>query len=366
MKKVLMLTGVYWDETLQRHQQFAEYLVKNGFQVYFIEHIVSSKFNLKAVLQRFFKGRKNDKFNANPKSKGIHLYSPNFLFPGSGCFDIYNKYRVSELIEKTGSEFDLVINYLPISTTRYIIEAINYKKLIYDCVRNFKAWGGYYSSIEKEEEWLINNSDTIFTDSAFLTDAMKQRTSKKVVQFMPIANNLWLSGCVERKIHSISKIAYFGSYGSHIDTETLRHLVEHKIELHVWGELVEQPSFPFIYHGFCTDLSLLANEITTTVDAIIIPYKGNMDGVIPAKLIQCMTSGLPVVVSSFYDTNVLSDLLYVYRTQEEALMYISKFQNSEFSIKLEKIKKFTRDLTEGQQLQDFSKKMNDLCLTQEE
>lgn len=58
MKKALFLTGIYWDETFQRHQQFAEYLADNGYTVYFVEHIVSSKFKINTLLERIVNNAK--------------------------------------------------------------------------------------------------------------------------------------------------------------------------------------------------------------------------------------------------------------------------------------------------------------------
>lgn len=131
MKKTLMLTGIYWDETLQRHQQFAEYLLLSGYQVFFVEHIISSKFTLNKTITGLLNYNKETFRKHNKKPENICTINPNFLFP-TGLFALINKYKTKKFLKEVGREFDLVFNYLPISTTRYIIEQISYHTLIYD------------------------------------------------------------------------------------------------------------------------------------------------------------------------------------------------------------------------------------------
>ena len=239
MKKALILSGIYWDEPLQRHQQFAKYLSDCGFEVVFVERIMSSRFEfskfIDVVKKRLFKEGEYSQKNKNAKSKKIKIFDYKFVNPEENIFRWLNEKKVDELIRENGDKFDLVINYLPINTTRMIIDKIKYKMLIYDCVRNFAEWKGYRSSVIKEEEWLIEKCDKIFTDSFFLTDNMKEKSNKEVVQFLPIANDAWLQGCKEKKVSYIKNIAYFGSVENHIDIDTLKELHENGFNVHFWG-----------------------------------------------------------------------------------------------------------------------------------
>lgn len=349
-----MLTGIYWNETYQRHQQFAEYLAKAGYKVDFVEHIVSSKFNFNVLIKRLLYRGNTANSKENSRDKNIKCISSKFVFPGSGVFKLYNKWAAKKLLIDLEDTYDIVINYLPLYTTRYIIEKVRYKKLIYDCVRNFEGWGRYYGDLIDEEAKLIKIADKIFTDSYFLTDNMAVKAPEKVVQFLPIANNKWLAGCIHKKTpEQIKDIAYFGTFSYHIDVAILSLLASNRFKIHIWGELAEHPNFEYIYHGYENDLTKLATDIIDNTDAIIIPYQGVMDGVIPAKMIQCLSSGLPVFISSFYDSNKLREYQYVYKNGEQLLNMLSSYSPVEYKQKQEKINQYIKCLTEGDQYHKF-------------
>ena len=348
MKKALILSGIYWNDSLQRHQQFATYLSKLGYEVYFIEHIISSKFSLKKALKKFSSKNNGEKIINSIPNK-INVVNMRFLNPEGGLFSLINKYKITKLINSIGTEFDITINYLPINTTRWILEKINTKKIIYDCVRNFENWPGYRKDILEEEKILIKKSDAIFTDSYFLTEKFK-RTKKKIFQFLPIANDRWNEGCsISKEIINIKNIGYFGSVGSHLDIEIFKTLVKKGYKLHIWGILEENINIDYIYHGYFNDLSKLSADIMKNVDAIILPYPKTMDGVIPAKILQCLKTFLPIFIGTFYDSKKLNDFLYVYESKNELLEKIRNFNNDEFLIRKNKIKKFIGDKNESNQ-----------------
>ena len=356
-KKALMLTGIYWNETYQRHHQFAEYLIKAGYDVYFVEHIVSSKLSFKRIFVHFC--RKN-KFptSGNVKHRNLVLVPSKFLFPEKGLISWFNKHVAEGLIKKIGADFDVVINYLPVSSTRYVIDIVQTKLLIYDCVRYFrsKSWN-YDDSIIEEEKWLVNRCDKIFTDSFFLTDYITKLSGKQPIQFLPIANEEWMKGCVSKnQSKEIKSIGYFGTISNGLSAEVLGMLTEMDIAIHLWGKI--QPgldfNFPYEYHGYQSDQRLLASEIVEKVDAIIIPYKNNMDGVIPAKLVQCLATGLPLFVCNFYDSEYLKDYMYVYHNTEELKSMLLNFSTEIFQEMQARAYAFIAPLTEQRQYQDFT------------
>lgn len=354
MKKVLMLTGIYWSEPIQRHQQFAEYFVNMGYQVTFVEHIVSSRFSFKVnvldLIDVIRKKRIQTKsYNIIPE--GVNLVTSKLLFPGQGIWSLINKFVANKLLRQLDRKYDIIINYLPISTTRYLLQNLSYKTLVYDCVRNFEGWDGrYYKSTVLEEIELVNMSDKIFTDSYFLTHKMQKLTNKPISQFLPIANDNWIKGCTERKkVSKIKNIAYFGSVGNHLDMNIFSLLDNNGINIHIWGGVSDDCAFKYVNHGYQNDLSILAKEIIHYSDAIIIPYKGNMDGVIPAKLTQSLTTKLPVFVCDFYDSRYLQKYIYVYSDGNDLIQQISDFNSGDFDEKLSAIDGFVKNLTEENQ-----------------
>lgn len=361
MKKALLLSGIYWNDTYQRHQQFAKYLVKAGYEVVFVEHIISSKFTTQKLKKVLFRKLLNKTSKVNIKedlSKHITLVNQGFINPMGGVFKLINIVKVKQLVNKIKkmgiNKFDLVINYLPIYTTRYIISYFSYDNLIYDCVRDFINWGDSCKNIEYEEKWLVHKANYVFTDSYYLTEKQKKMHTYNIKQFLPVVDNMWILGCKNIKIpEKINKIGYFGSFDLHIDTEILEQLCEAGYEIHFWGKEGVNISSKIVNHGFYTNLALLATDIIAKVDAIIIPYKGNMDGVIPAKIMQALFTRLPVYISSFYDSKVLEKFLYVYETSEELLLHLHNYDKESHIYKQKETERFLSDKHEDDQYEKF-------------
>ncbi len=331
MKRALILSGIYWNEPFQRHQQFSCYLNHMGYEVFFLERIMSSKFSVSkfwnVIGRRLLKtGEYSDLKIKNELPEGIKPIDYRFINPENGIFKIYNAWKINEFIAEYGSKFNIIINYLPINTTRMIIEQLDYDFLVYDCVRNFSGWGNYRKDILDEEKLLIKKSDIVFTDSFFLTDYMKQY-QKQTIQFLPVASRKWVEGCQRRKIPKIEHFAYFGSIEKHIDVNLLNSLANAGYIIHIWGVKGVNLGFKYMDHGYESDLRRLAYQITSIADAIILPYKGNMDGVIPAKLLQCLSTYMPIFISKFYDSICLKDYLYVYTDFQNLISLINDYND---------------------------------------
>lgn len=319
-KKALILSGVSWNTTLQRHHKIALWLKNIGYDVYFIESIPSSSFTLKKVFSKvknkFIKSTSVNNF------KTVKVFNFKFL-PPNYIFNHYNSYKVNKMLKKIGNSFDVVINYLPIYTTKTIIDYIVYNKLIYDCVRDFENWGGYPRNIKKYENLLKEKSNIIMTDSFYLTN------KHNGIQFLPSLSEeqLKIFNSNKKTINKIKKIVYFGQIDTHIDVNVLE-AISKEYELHIIGNSNIALKFEYIDHGFISNKEQLALKLKE-FDAIIIPYKGNMDGVIPAKLMESLASGMPVYISSFYDSEKLSKYCYVYHSIDELMSLLKNYKKNE-------------------------------------
>lgn len=342
MKKILILSGINWNDTLQRHQRIAKFLANNNCQVYFIEDIMSSKFTIKKAWNKIFSKKDNIKIQ-NKIFKNIKIYNKKYLNP-HGVFKYYNHIQVKKLLTEIGIEFEIIINYLPIETTNYILKKCKYKILIYDCVRDFQNWGGYPKNIEKYEKILLEKANYILIDSYYLKDKIALKSSKSIIQILPTINlqeYKIYEKTYNRKIDKIKKLTYFGTVGEHIDIELLNYLAEY-FDVNIIGKIHNniKISDKIKVYKFESNLIKLAEEIISISDALIIPYKGNLDGVIPAKLMQSLATGLPVFISKFYDSIVLNDKVYIFENKENLKKIIKEFDSKEFIQRKEKYKKF--------------------------
>lgn len=339
MKRALILSGISWNTTLQRHHKIAKWLKKMGYNVTFVESIPSSKITLKKILvkikSKIIKSSKID------NKKEVEIVNGKFL-PPVFFFNVINNIKVKKLLKKIDNKYDVIVNYLPIYTTDKIIAKMEYNILIYDCVRDFENWGGYPANVKKYEDKLINNATIVLTDSFYLTN------KKNGVQFLPSLSEEQLKIFNQkRNINSIKSIVYFGQIDTHIDTNILK-ILSKDYDIHIIGNSKIQLNFRYNDHGFISSKEKLAKEIIK-YDAIIIPYKGNMDGVIPAKLIESLATNMPVFISSFYDSEQMKEYCYVYHTEEELQEMLKKYNK----LDRKNAKKIVYSNTEEKQYERF-------------
>lgn len=346
MKKVLILSGIEWNTTIQRHHVISNWFRDYNYDVTFIEGIMSSSFSFGKFfkkIKRMLFNRKN-KFSQTIKNdkNGITVLNANLINPQGGLFDLYNSFQIQKLLKKIDKTYDIIIVYVPVRTTNKILNNLEYKYLLYDCVRDFENWGGYPKDISLIEKNIMDNSYKILVDSFYLKNKLyKLGYENKTIQILPhlTINELNLYKNNKPK-QSIQRMFYFGDVSDHIDVDLMKKLSEHGIEIHIAGIINISLDFNYIYHGYFSKKENLANVICNNADAILIPYKGNMNGVIPAKIMQALATNLPVYISSFYDSKYLSKYLNVYNSYIDLLHLIDSYNLDDFKSELHSRKMF--------------------------
>ena len=346
LKKVLILSGIEWNTTIQRHHVISNWFLDYNYDVTFIEGIMSSSFSFEKFLKKIKKllfCRKN-KFSQkidNTKN-GIKVINAKLINPQGGVFRLYNSFQIQKLLKNIDKDYDIVVVYIPVRTTYEIINNLDYKYLLYDCVRDFKNWGGYPKDLPLIEKNIMDNSYKILVDSFYLKKKLYNLGyGNKIIQILPhlTVNELNLYKNNKAK-YSIQRLFYFGDVGDHIDVNLMKKLSEQGIEIHIAGIINTSLDFKFIYHGYFSKKEDLAEVICNNADAILIPYKGNMDGVIPAKIMQSLATNLPVYISSFYDSEYLNKYLIVYKTYNDLLNLIDSYNLIDFNLTLNSRKEF--------------------------
>lgn len=329
LKKILVISGIKWDDTWQRHQNVVSSLINSGNQVDFISGVKSSKINflnLNRFFSRFFLKFFYETKSTSRNNKRFQESFREFCFPNLPVVSLFNFVSTYFLSKKINKKYDVVIVYVPSHFTFCLLKRLSYDKVVYDCVRDFNNWQGTSRSIVKYETLGIDSGffDRIVVDSFYLFEKFK-RLHSSVYQLLPSTVNFSSDKILNARIE---KLAFFGTVSSHFDVRLLPILEKLSIELLVWGadELQISTRYNFVkYMGYCDNESDLLKQIYSNCDGIVIPYVGNMDGVIPAKLIQSMITGLPIFISNFFDSNILSNSLYVYNDMTELEGMLSCF-----------------------------------------
>lgn len=345
-KKVLIISGIRWCDTYQRHHIIANMFLKKGYDVCFLEGVPSSKFtinkalyHLSSLLKRTNQKRLKKKKINNLETIHLPFLNPEFVFFNKIIFHIYLN---------TFKNVDMVYTFLPIPLVKNILKLNNKAKLIYDCVRDFESWGGYSNALLREEKKIINLSDSLFVDSFYILHKNRKHSP---TQFLPsISDELYMEFSNKEVVvvDRIKNIAYFGTLDIHMDVELLLKCMNNGFKIHFFGlKKIVINHENFIDHGFYTNIERLLNDICFYADATLIPYIGNMNGVIPAKLMQSLLLPIPVFCSSFYDSEELNDYLYVYKTHEDFFRQLERFSFEEFCDRRLKILDFVCDNLES-------------------
>lgn len=310
-KRALIVSGINWNEPWQRHHIITKTLIEDGYDVDFLQSVISSKLSIEKIKEKLFtKKLKNpiNSHNTNDIPRNLKLITP----PPFPFTPFTEKFYRNKISSKLRTKYDLIIVYIPRKGILDLIKNIKYKRLVYDCVRDFESWQGISKNIIKGEENILSLCSEIWCDSNWLELKLKEKLyknklKKPLIKIYPtIPDKILKNSNIQYKQKKLKRFLYFGTISSHVDIDILKELYNDNFEIHFIGKSqFILPDF-IIQHGYIKDQISLLKSIQNLADAIIIPYKGNMNGVIPSKLNISLASGLPIFISEFYDSIVLS------------------------------------------------------------
>jgi hypothetical protein len=343
-KAALIVSGIEWNSTYQRHQLNAKLLSEFGYSVDFLQGCKTSPFSFKSVY-RFIRGKilHTNSFVSNKLPNGLKLLNCP-LMPPMGVLSFILNYFIYKffLRKKLCHFYDVVIYYVPIDLV-HLHENNLYTKVFYDCVRAFAAWGGYHSSLYKNERYLASSCNFILCDSYYINDIYLSKLSSDIprLHLLPPLEVNTIAALKNSHPTIIKKLAYFGTISEHVDITIFQKLIDEGYEILFWGvdDYKLLPS-SIINMGYISDQNLLHQSISSSCDAIIIPYCRELNGVYPAKLSLSLATGLPVFCSKFYDSLKLSDLIYVYKDFDDLLQIIHLYTPNQHQKRLPEIKLF--------------------------
>ncbi|WP_010361473.1 hypothetical protein [Pseudoalteromonas citrea] len=323
----------------------AEFFIDDGYDVDFVSGIKSTSL---FTFKRWYSYLKA-KFCTKPRSHSNPYPSSDFF--EYKCFNIPHVTFLNDISAKIlcrnmrYDNYDHIIVYVPCSFTKSVLSLVSTDHLVYDCVRNFSDWPNISKNVILNEKDLLCLANTILVDSYYLRDKLT-REHHNVFQILPSVSDISLPKYECNPIRkTITKLAFFGTISSHFDMSILKVLESKSIELLFWGvdDLGIVDEYDFITAmGYESNETSLLESIMSNSDGIIIPYKGVMNGVIPAKIMQCLLTGMPVFISDFYDSRIMKDNLYIYKNPNELGHLLSSFSfenhecKSEYNVELAK------------------------------
>lgn len=357
-KKALILSGVHWDSPWQRHHIVSERLVEAGYSVDFVGGIITSKFTLKKLIKKLFIMffAMINKVDGRHRNRSIVNVISAFYFPPGICSLLFDSVSKKMLLRQISSSYDLVVVYTPRRLTYNLLKEISCQKVVYDCVRDFSVWEDIGQEVCRFELRLLSIVDAVWCDSNWIERKLtcqlnglgRELGVNKIYPTLP--REIFNSMSREMFHHpNIKSVLYFGSFSDHVDIKAFDVIHSLGYEINFIGVSdVEIPCYINKF-GYTESQSDLFKKIIDLSEVIIIPYSGNMDGVIPSKLMLSLASGRKVVISSFYDSRCLVEnpelfgSLFVYESYADLVSIFSSIGDSEpveQDIRYERVKGF--------------------------
>ncbi|QYJ15745.1 hypothetical protein Rxycam_01573 [Rubrobacter xylanophilus DSM 9941] len=304
----MLLAGVRWDFLWQRHQILATLFARAGYPTVFVETTglrnprPGPDFLVKAAsrLRRAVRRRK-------PPSCGPAVYPPLVAPPTLRVFRALNRRLLvpraaREILALSGPD-PVVVAYPPTQTTLDFLRELRPRLVLYDCSEEYAGIPGVPWDIERTERRLLERADLVSCTSGPLLERVRRVRPDAFLSGPGVDPDLFepLSRESPSPSGRVRTVGYFGHLSrERTDFAALRRIAAAGFRVRLVGglgeverEFLKTPGID--YRGEVAHREL--PEALAGVDALVLPYLVNRltRGIAPAKLYECLATGLPVV-----------------------------------------------------------------------
>lgn len=307
---VVMLSSIRWGWLWQRHQALATLFARAGYPTVFVEttgiaNPSPDRAAVGKVLDRLLRSRRRGG-SPSPTEKNLTVYSPLVAPPTAGIFRRLNREvfvpRVVRDLRRISGPDPIVLAYPPTRTTLDILEGLEPRLTVYDCVDDYKAYPRVPGDMGETEHELLLRADLVSCTSTSLLEGARRVRPDAVLNgpgvdfdaFSRVPGSYALGD-------EIKTVCYFGYIGRvEMDFSLLRAVAGAGFTLRLIGDrgnaegsLFELPNVD--YRGEVPHAELPA--AFEGVDAFVIPYKVDelSRNISPSKTYECLATGRPVV-----------------------------------------------------------------------
>lgn len=333
---VVLMSPVHWHFTWQSAQKVATGLAERGFHVLFIEPLPKRWPRLSEALRVW--GRVSGRGHLagegrQPLVSGVEIISP-LLLPDAGHFaQAINRTffvpRLAQVLERRNLKRPLItINFVPLHVALALRDKLNPDVSVYYCVYDWP--NDPYSGQSKHfvEAEMASTANIVFSDTDHNVQRLTQYQNDVIQIFPSVDYNLFAPARsrVKSRSREQPRCAYFGTVGLSVDLELLER-VSYRYTLRLIGPSQCDLS------GLSPNTELLGAVPFTEVpgllrdvDILLLPYRRapHMNGVIPAKLFECLATGKPTVVIGLTTLGPFRDMFTVCNTHDEFLEAIER------------------------------------------
>lgn len=329
--KIVVVSNNDWDGLWYQRQQFASMYAAHGHQVLFINKTLQRLPKIRDFKERF---TKHSKAMHNPVPAGIEVMSI-YTLPPLKCFKWINKcFLKRKFRDSPFMAPDVLLTYIPTYTALSIIDVLAPRKTAYINVHNYDADEVVPDLLIAEKE-MCKKVNFLFGDSVYNRQRLVRISGREVYDSLPGVNTtIFKQAFRGDEAERRRTIVYFGGIGSHLDFSLYNHLSE-KYDVMFIGK--------FNSEDICGRLSshiqvlppvsntVLAEKLRDA-DVIAILYRKSnyIDGVIPAKIYECLATMKPIIATGMGEMRALEGIVYqADNTTESVIRILDNLPNTE-------------------------------------
>lgn len=314
--RVVIISNNDWDGLWYQRQQYASMYAEHGIEVLFINKTLQRMPHLKDFLDRFFVSKSVTKIKANPVPKNVELKTI-YTLPPFKWLNAVNKFIVSYNFKSSKwKNPDLIITYLPTYTALDIIKVLSPLKWAYINVHNYNA-DNVISDLLESEKIVCEIAPALFADSDFNKNRIELISKGRKVYYSEpgVSSKMFLSAYRGDEYKRLQTICYFGGIGNHLDFDMYNKLSEHYNVLFIGqynsADVVGKLSSRIKIIPPVTNREL--PDILKNVDVMGLFYNkcDYVNGVIPAKIYECISTLKPVVTTGMDCVSRLGKAVYI-------------------------------------------------------
>ncbi len=328
LESLVCLSNVDWDFLWFRPQTLMSLFADNGTQVLYIEPlgIRSPRFqDLPRIVKRL-RNRLGDRSRGfRSPVPNLYLHSPLALpFQGPNWAQRFNDWLLSRsirrLLQRLGLSRPIVWTFYATQTALNLIEAMDHRLLIYDCMDNVAHNPkGVVPGYAELEQRLVEQADLVFTTAAALARE-REPLNPHVVH---IPHGVYLERFT--RTHPVPddmaaiphpRLGFFGGLDERVDQDLVANVAEARPEWHIVfignvrtevNTLRSHPNVHFLGQKKHDELAPYLHAL----DVLLIPYVINQytKYIYPSKVFECLAIGKPTVATPLPELQGLDGLI---------------------------------------------------------
>lgn len=342
---IILVSNTHWHHAWQTSNSVAAGFAARGYHVLFVEPIPKRwprLTEMKRVLGRLMGNSRMAGLAAQKIPDGVELIAP-ITLPDVGEFAQFLNRRffipqlVMRLKQKISSGSLILIHTLPIHAAIALQKHLKPNISVYRCVYDWAQ--DPYSRRKLAEIELLQEVDIVWADCDY--NLQRVQVVRPDATLMPPAVDLSLFTAVTYTRSGLPKplCVYFGTIALSIDMELLA-----EISQRYFLRLIGPVRAPLDNLAAKTEIVGPVShkqipDLIRDADVLLLPYNArpHMQGVIPAKLFECLATGKAIVATNLTTIDRYRDLVYLCNGHEAVFKAIESSQNEDKTLVSQRI-----------------------------